>query len=101
MPFKKGGGRPGGRAKGTPNASTANAREAIALFVDQNSALLQELLIEIRQQDGPAAAFRCITDLIEYHIPKLARTELTGKDGGEMVTRHVVELHEGPPPRQE
>jgi hypothetical protein len=27
------------------------------------------------------AAWRCLSDVIEYHIPKLARTELTGKDG--------------------
>ena len=101
MPFAKGN-RAGGRPKGTPNKATADARTAIAAFVDENSALLQELLVEIRQQDGPAAAFRCITDLIEYHIPKLARTELTGKEGGDIVTRHIVELHEGPaPPREE
>jgi hypothetical protein len=28
------------------------------------------------------AAFRCFADVVEYHVPKLARTELTGKDGG-------------------
>ncbi len=46
-------------------------------------------------------AFELFQSVIEYHIPKLARTELTGKEGGDIVTRHVVELHEGPPPKQE
>ncbi len=56
-------------------------------------------LDQIAAEKGPEAAYRCVLDLIEYHVPKLARTELTGKDGGEMVTRFVVETHEGGPPK--
>jgi len=35
-------------------------------------------------------------DLLEYHIPKLARTELTGKDGAPVATTitHVYEPSE-------
>lgn len=90
----------GGRTAGTPNRATTNAREAIALFVEGNIGRLQDWLDQIAEDDGPKAAFQCVLDLLEYHIPKLARTELTGKEGEELVARFVVETHNGaPPPR--
>jgi hypothetical protein len=82
-----------GRTKGVPNKATANAREAIAAFVDANAGRLQGWLDEIATRDGPAMAFRCVQDLLEYHIPKLARTELTGKDG-EPIHTTVKHIHE-------
>ena len=85
----KGGSKPGerrgGRGKGTPNKATLQAREAIARFVDGNAHRLNGWLDEIAANDGPKAAFQCFSDLIEYHVPKLARTEITGKDGGPVV----------------
>lgn len=78
-----GDGTPGpGRPKGIPNRSTTNAREALARFVDGNADRLQGWLDEIAATQGPMAAFRCWADVVEYHIPKLARTEHTGADGG-------------------
>ena len=77
----------GGRTRATPNAATANARQAIARFVDSNSERLQEWLDAIAQQDGPKAAFACVVDLLEFHVPKLARTELTGKDGADLLPK--------------
>jgi len=74
-----------GRPKGTPNKATANAREAIGRFVDGNADRLNAWLDEIYQQDGPKAAFQCFSDLIEYHVPKLARHEHTGEGGGPIV----------------
>lgn len=75
----------GGSRKGIPNKSTANAREAIARFVDGNADKLNQWLEEVYSNDGPKAAFQCFTDLIEFHVPKLQRTdlsaELSGKDG--------------------
>ena len=79
----------GGSRKGVPNKSTAQAREAIALFVDGNAERLQGWLDQIAEDKGPQAAFDCFTSLLEYHVPKLARHELTGQDGGpqELVIR--------------
>ena len=72
----------GGSRKGVPNKDTANARQAIASFVDGNADRLQGWLDEIAKDQGPVAAFKCFSDLLEYHVPKLARTEVTGADGG-------------------
>ena len=81
-----------GRPKNTPNKATTNAREAIAAFVDRNSGRLESLLEEIEERQGPKAAWDCIMDLVEYHVPKLARTELTGKDGGPQEVNQSVTI---------
>jgi hypothetical protein len=88
MPRTPKGVRFGGRAAGTPNKATANAREAIAAFVEQQTPRLGHLLERIEAEEGPLAAFRCIQDLVEYHVPKLARTEVTGPEGGPQVIRY-------------
>jgi len=87
---KQAGNRGLGRKKGVPNKATALAREAIAKLVDGNAERLQEWLDQIAKQDGPKAAFQCLTDLLEYHIPKLARSEITGKDGSPIKTEDVT-----------
>ena len=83
-------GTPGpGRPKGMANKATQQAREAISMFVDGNAHKLEAWLLAVAdgnlEQDikpNPAKAFELFQSVIEYHIPKLARTELTGKDGG-------------------
>ena len=82
--FKKGNtaSRGGGRPKGSKCKTTMKAREMIASFVDGNAARLNEWLEEVYHEDGPRAAFNCFSDLIEYHVPKLARNEVTGPDEG-------------------
>jgi hypothetical protein len=67
--------------KGCPNKATRNAREAIARLVEGNVERMEAWLDEIAATEGPLAAWRCMTDVIEYHVPKLARHEITGKDG--------------------
>lgn len=68
----------GGRVAGVANKSTSRAREAIAAFVDGNVDKLNGWLDEIYATNGPKDAYNCMTSLIEYHIPKQARTEHTG-----------------------
>ena len=82
--FKKGKKGGPGRPKGVPNESTQLAREAIARFVDGNAGRLQGWLEEIHADKGAEAAFRCFSDLLEYHVPKLARHEHSGVDGGKI-----------------
>lgn len=78
-----------GRPKGVPNKATAEAREAIARLVDGNAHRMSIWLQEIYETKGPEAAWRCMTDVIEYHIPKLARTEHVG-DKNKPVNLHIT-----------
>ena len=98
---KKGPGRPAG----SPNKATSDARQAIAQFVDGNAHRLTEWLDAVaegvkqpmKNENGqivlddsgkpleeyvvnpnPAKAFDMFQSVVEYHIPKLARTELAG-----------------------
>lgn len=86
----------GGNRKGKPNKATADAREAIALFVNHNAPRLQGWLDAIADgvkgpsetdDDGnvtepyliepdPQKAFELFQSVIEYHVPKLARSEV-------------------------
>lgn len=85
-----------GRPKGVPNLATSNAREAIARFVDGNVERLEGWLQQIADdpKHGPLAAFKCVQEVMEYHIPKLARTELTGAGGGPVVIKASKEDEE-------
>lgn len=76
-----------GRPKGSPNKSTAAVREAMAVFAEGNVHKLQEWLEAVAEggegrTPDPAKAADLFLKAIEYHIPKLARTEVTGQDGG-------------------
>jgi hypothetical protein len=91
---KKGPGRP----PGAVNKATADARQAIAQFVDGNAHRLTEWLdrvaegVKVEKEDpetgevtteyvvppNPAKAFDMFQSVVEYHVPKLARTEVTG-----------------------
>lgn len=70
----------GGRKKGTPNKSTQDVREAIAVFAKGNVSRLQGWLDEIAEED-PGKAADLFLKLLEYHVPKLSRAEMTGADG--------------------
>ena len=69
-----------GRPKGSPNKSTAAVREAIAKMAEMNAPRFAMWLDEVAQK-SPEKACDIYLRAIEYHIPKLARTEVTGTDG--------------------
>jgi hypothetical protein len=76
-----------GRPKGSPNKATAAVREAIAVFAEGNANKLQKWLDDVAMGVGgnrpdPAKAADLYLRAIEYHIPKLARTEHVGDNEG-------------------
>jgi hypothetical protein len=78
-----------GRPAGVPNKSTAVVRNAIATLLEKNVPYMDRWLQRVAEGDevyglkpDPAKALDLMQKLSEYHIPKLARTEVTGADGG-------------------
>lgn len=71
----------GGRAKGTPNKATTDVRAAIALFAESNIEKVQ-VWLERGAKRNPLGAAKVFAMMLEYHVPKLARTEVTGENGG-------------------
>ena len=94
-----------GRAVGTQNKITLTAKAAIAEFVDGNAHRLAGWLDQVANgrllmdkngkqvYDGqgnivyeirpnPEKAFNLFQSVVEYHVPKLARSEISGPGGG-------------------
>ncbi len=94
-----------GRQPGTPNKVTLTAKLAIAEFVDGNAHRLTGWLDAVAEgtpqldakgqqvydQEGnkvyitrpnPERAFNLFQSVVEYHVPKLARSEISGPGGG-------------------
>ncbi len=70
----------GGRKKGSANKATKDARKAIAAFVDDNADRLTGWLDQVANgtddiPPNPQKAFELFQSVIEYHVPKLQRTE--------------------------
>lgn len=74
-----------GRKKGSVNKATQDVKQAISIFAEGNVHKLEEWLETIANGDGdqvkpdPAKAADLFLKVIEYHIPKLARTEVDHK----------------------
>lgn len=76
-----------GRPKGAVNKTTADVREAIAKIAQRNIEAVEAWLNEI---DDPVKRLDLFLRMIEYHIPKLARTEMSG-EGGKPIEVHIVD----------
>jgi len=83
MGFKEGHKKMGGRAKGKPNKSTAEIREAYQKLVEDNLTNMTEWLTQVAAEN-PEKAMELMLKLSEYMIPKLARQEVTGADGADL-----------------
>ena len=106
MPDKKtadngriGNGKPGpGRPKGCANKDTVTVREAIARVLEGNAGNFSRWLARVAEGEkdasgdddseakwlrkpDPGLALKLAMDMAEYHIPKLARTEINGEIG--------------------
>ena len=88
----------GGRQSGTPNKATTDARRAVSAIVDGNSHKLTEWLNTVAEgvrktdsitgqltseyliRPNPAKAFDMYHSLLEFHVPKLTRVQLSGQE---------------------
>jgi hypothetical protein len=90
-----------GRPKGSANKATTAVRDAIARVLESNTENFSKWLASVAEgeqepsaQDDakdakvtwirrpdPGLALKLAMDMAEYHIPKLARTELSGEVG--------------------
>jgi hypothetical protein len=80
----------GGRAKGVPNKVTQEAREAVKALLDANLPYLQTWLYTtaegLKDEEtgkyivlpNPGKACDIVQNMVEYAVPKLARTEVIG-----------------------
>lgn len=75
-----------GRPPGSPNKSTAAVREAIAKMAEENAENFAKWL-ETVAKENPEKACDIYLKAIEYHIPKLARTEVTGAEDGPILVK--------------
>lgn len=83
----------GGSRQGVPNRATADVRQAIALIAQRNVGNFETWLGKVALED-PGKAADLYLKAIEYHIPKLARSEVSGPDGGPQVVEATWRITE-------
>ena len=76
---------PNGRPAGVPNKATKDIKEAYRMLIEKNLDNLTGWLEIIAEKD-PEKAIRIISDLSEYVIPKLARSEMDHTSKGQPIT---------------
>ena len=81
-----------GRKPGVPNKATTEAREAVKALIDANLPYLQTWLYNTAEGlkddetgkyiilPNPGKACDIVQNLVEYAVPKLARTEIVGDE---------------------
>ena len=81
-----------GRKPGVPNKATQEAREAVKAILDSNLPFIQSWIQATADgimddqtgkyivQPNPAKACEIVQNLVEYSVPKLARTEVVGDE---------------------
>ena len=81
----------GGRPVGIKNKQTSAIRTAYQNLVEMNLDNMSMWIAEVAAED-PKAAVDLMIKLSEYVIPKLARTEVTGKDGDDLLKNITFEF---------
>jgi hypothetical protein len=81
-----------GRKVGSQNKANQELRLVVAKLVDDNSQKFQGWLDMIEQDHGPLEAFKRIEALLEFCIPKLARTELAGDKKNPVAVADVTDI---------
>ena len=70
--------------KGSGNKNLDPIREAFSKLIEDNLDNMTKWLKTVAK-DNPKQALDIIQGLSEYCVPKLARTELTGEDGKDLI----------------
>lgn len=83
-----------GKQKGTLNKTTRDIKEAYRMLIENNLDNMT-LWLETIANKNPERAIHIISELSEYVIPKLARTELTGEDGNEIKVKTTIKFSDG------
>lgn len=88
--MKNGGKRAGaGRKPGVQNKITMEIREAFKNLIEHNTPNMIGWLQRVALED-PGKALTICSNLAEYIVPRLARTEHTGMNGGAIETKDVT-----------
>jgi hypothetical protein len=80
-----------GRIPGSKNKQTSAIRTAYQNLVEMNLESMSRWIAEVAAED-PKGAVELMIKLSEYVIPKLARTEVTGKDGDDLFKNITFEF---------
>ncbi len=77
MPFAKGEtGNPNGRKRGTPNRTTAEAREVFNSILNKEIEYITKALAEVRAKDN-YKYLDVLSKLLAYYLPKAQTIDLT------------------------
>lgn len=80
----------GGRVRGAPNKITRDVRETVRLFVNARTVEeLESLWVRVKRSD-PERALGVLLRALEYYVPKVAKVEITGSQGGPVVIERRV-----------
>lgn len=95
MARPKGQPKVGGRQKGTPNKVNAEFRETVRQLLEDNAENVAKWLDMVAnghgdQKPDPGKALEHVARLAEFAAPKLARTEITGKNGTDLIPPQFI-----------
>lgn len=82
-------GNPNGRKAGVPNKSTIEFKEALNNLLNFAAPKMVGWLERVAETE-PQKALDMVSKLAEYVHPKLARSEMTGKDGKDLIPQSVT-----------
>lgn len=90
MAFPKGQKNPNaGRRAGSQNQVTLEIKEAFKNLIELNTPNMISWMERVAEDD-PAKALSLCADLAEFVVPKLARSELTGLEGKDLIPQEIT-----------
>jgi len=87
--FTKGHKKLGGKQRGAQNKATKDIKLAFQNLIENNLDNMTKWLEQVAATD-PSKALILVKDLSEFIVPKLARQEMTGKDGTDLIPFNIT-----------